>query len=302
MKRILIPIVVAASLVVLGASSQVDPEIQAAEVAASGTVEAVTPIWITSPYGDVLIESQVELRVKQHLKGDSAGLLTFSIPGGTLDGVTLETSHQNVIAVGDEVLALGNSGKWRAVRGGSAGYVPTGHTWGTSPVTYRVNPDNLYVTQAQAVAAVTFAANVWNTQGSPNIQLSYGGTTGGGSLTLDRTNNVFFRNDASGYIAETYWWWDSTGKLVDADIVYHENYSFSTHETPCTGYYVEAVGSHEFGHMLGLNHSPVPSATMWPYISACDTSVETLDPDDVAGIQFLYPTSLGSRRGKGHNK
>src|SRR5689334_21234755 len=103
-------------------------------------------------------------------------------------------------------------------------YVTNGHAWGTSTISYFVNPENLYVSPAEAIAGVQSAANVWNTQGGVNLQLAYAGTTSRNTLSLDYSNNVFFRNDSSGYIAETYWWWDGSGKLVDADIVFHENY------------------------------------------------------------------------------
>jgi hypothetical protein len=172
-------------------------------------------------------------------------------------------------------------------------YVTTGHAWGGSTVAYYVNPDNLYMSANDAIAGVQTAANAWNTQAGVNLQLVYAGTTSRSSLSLDYTNNVFFRNDSSGYIAETYWWWDGTGKLVDADIVYHENYRFYADSASCNGdgYYISSVGVHELGHALGLNHSSVDSATMWPSSNACDTSFLTLDADDIAGVRSLYPAA-----------
>jgi hypothetical protein len=170
-------------------------------------------------------------------------------------------------------------------------YATTGHKWGGTSVQYYVNPENLYVSAADAVASVQSAANAWNAQGGVDLKLVYAGTTNRNSLTLDYTNNVFFRNDSSGAIAEAYWWWDGTGKLVDADIVYHQNYKFYGSSSACNGdgYYIDSVGVHEFGHALGLNHSSVGSATMYPTANACDTSFMTLDADDISGLQSLYP-------------
>lgn len=171
-------------------------------------------------------------------------------------------------------------------------YATNGHTWATTSVPYYINPQNQYVTQNAAVAALQSAASAWNLQSNANVQLVYAGYTSGASLTMNRKNEVFFRNDASGAIAETYWWWDGTGHLIDADIIFHENYIFYTGNAGCTnGFYIENTGAHEFGHALGLGHSATDLATMWPYSYGCETTRETLDADDVAGIEALYPSS-----------
>ncbi len=173
-------------------------------------------------------------------------------------------------------------------------YSTNGHAWGTRVVSYYVNPTNLYVPNDVAVASIQTGAGVWNAQGNADVQLSYAGTTSRSSLSLDYTNNVFFRNDTSGAIAETYWWWDGTGRLVDADIVFHQNYKAYANGMPCAGdgYYIESTVAHEFGHALGLGHSAVETATMYPSVAACDVSFQTLDPDDVAGLKSLYPSAV----------
>lgn len=49
---------------------------------------------------------------------------------------------------------------------------------------------------------------------------------------------------------------------------------------------VETVALHELGHVLGLGHSSVPTAIMWPYIDPGST--KGLNSDDIAGIRALY--------------
>jgi hypothetical protein len=174
-----------------------------------------------------------------------------------------------------------------------AAYVSSGYNWGVKKVSFYVNPTNLYVSQANAITAIKAGASVW-TQSNASVQLSYAGTTNGSSAALNNKNEVFFRTDAPGAIAQTYWW-ANNGHLVDADIVFYENNGFVTHAEPCNGaYYIENTVAHEFGHALGLYHSPFATATMFATEGACETSKETLDPDDIAGILSLYPASTNA--------
>jgi len=53
------------------------------------------------------------------------------------------------------------------------------------------------------------------------------------------------------------------------------------------GFDLFTIVLHEFGHSLGLGHSAVASAVMFPFVSL-DTSNRILDPDDIAGIQAIY--------------
>ncbi|XP_047309433.1 metalloendoproteinase 5-MMP-like [Impatiens glandulifera] len=53
-----------------------------------------------------------------------------------------------------------------------------------------------------------------------------------------------------------------------------------------TGVDMETVALHELGHALGLGHSAVKEAIMWPYIGHGE--VKRLHVDDIAGIKALY--------------
>lgn len=178
-------------------------------------------------------------------------------------------------------------------------YSTMGHTWGTNQVVYYVNPQNLYVSDSAAIWAIQTAASAWHDQSGANIQLVYGGTTNGSSLVLNNKNEVFFRNDSTGYIGETYWWYDGSGHLVDADIVLHESYTYFAGSGCSGGIYIEDVAIHEFGHALGLGHSEVAATTMEPAMPGyCDTSQLTLEADDISGIRSLYPPTSSSSNGQ----
>lgn len=53
-------------------------------------------------------------------------------------------------------------------------------------------------------------------------------------------------------------------------------------------YDVETIALHEIGHLLGLAHSSVSGAVMFPTVSA-NATVRVLSADDVEGIRRLYP-------------
>uniref|UniRef100_A0A3P9PH21 Matrix metalloproteinase-9 n=1 Tax=Poecilia reticulata TaxID=8081 RepID=A0A3P9PH21_POERE len=60
----------------------------------------------------------------------------------------------------------------------------------------------------------------------------------------------------------------------------------------CTdlGYSLFLAAAHEFGHSLGLFHSTVRQAIMFPLISYVENF--SLDQDDIDGIQYLYSSNL----------
>ena len=146
------------------------------------------------------------------------------------------------------------------------GWSDVGHKWATTSISYYVNPQSIYVSPNAAISAVQQAAAGWSQQSRANVQLVYAGTTTGTSLTLNSKNEVFFRNGSNGgNVAETYYWWDGSGKLVDADIVFYEgSYQFYAGSGCSAGIYVENVAIHEFGHVLGIGHTAVGGATMAP--------------------------------------
>src|SRR3954453_7794074 len=100
-----------------------------------------------------------------------------------------------------------------------------------------------------------------------------------------------FRNASSGSAIATTYTWFSGSQMIDADIVFWDaGFQFFTGSSGCSGgFYIEDIAAHEFGHALGLGHSAATGATMYPSVSSCATGNRTLDADDIAGVEALYP-------------
>ena len=172
-------------------------------------------------------------------------------------------------------------------------YTFTGGTWASRQVPFYINPVNADgVADADVEAAITQGAANWSMQSNADFQFYYAGRTNGSALQNNGKNEVFFRNESNGgTIALTYWWTDSGGRLVDADIVYYDAaFKFFGGSTGCSGgIYIQDTGTHEFGHALGLHHSSVGGSTMYASTTWCSQNERTLDADDIAGIEALYP-------------
>jgi len=88
-------------------------------------------------------------------------------------------------------------------------------------------------------------------------------------------------------------------RIFDADIVTNTAYNWtSENEDPngsgCSNeFYIEGVQVHEIGHGLGLGHTNVGGATMFPSVSSCNNGPATIEADDANGILALYGSGGG---------
>ncbi len=88
------------------------------------------------------------------------------------------------------------------------------------------------------------------------------------------------------------------GQIIDADIMFNPDTSFSlSTTTPSDRYDLESVATHEVGHLLGLDHSNILSSAMFPTILAGVSFPRTIQLDDQIGLSTTYPTSTFSALG-----
>lgn len=80
--------------------------------------------------------------------------------------------------------------------------------------------------------------------------------------------------------------WD----IVEADVSFNEAVYTFVQGNPGRGYSadLESIAVHEFGHSLGLGHTPVNGATMYPSYDN-GTATRSLANDDIDGVCTLYP-------------
>jgi hypothetical protein len=166
----------------------------------------------------------------------------------------------------------------------------SGPVWAQAQTPYYINSANLDLAGSAAAAAVRAGADTWLLQAGA-FRFAYAGPSTQTTTTNDQINLVLFRDAANGSAIATTYWWSSGSRIIDADIVFWDGgFTFFAGTTGCSGgFYLEDIAAHEFGHVLGLGHSAVAGATMYPSVSSCNTGNRTLDPDDISGVRALYP-------------
>jgi hypothetical protein len=79
-------------------------------------------------------------------------------------------------------------------------------------------------------------------------------------------------------------------RMTDSDMVFNNAISFVRNGAACSNQYdMDGVATHELGHLVGLDHPDVFSATMYYAIGPCDMTKLSLDQSDIAGVTFIYP-------------
>ena len=90
----------------------------------------------------------------------------------------------------------------------------------------------------------------------------------------------------------------SDGSLRDADVLFNgRDFRFSTSGEP-GAFDVQAIATHELGHVAGFDHSGWSDAALYPWVEANDPLARGLSPDERGGLRSVYPaTNLGTIKG-----
>ncbi|MCH8006916.1 MAG: matrixin family metalloprotease [Planctomycetes bacterium] len=149
-----------------------------------------------------------------------------------------------------------------------------------------------------AIEAINRGADVWNNAGA-DFYINYLDTSTAQAFALDSVHLIYFEQAAGlgGQTVAATFFWCSGSNMIHWDIAFNDfNFNFWDGVTgACSGRFdIQAVAAHEFGHTLGLDHSPFNGATMFASVGACNLAPRTLHSDDIAGIEFIYGSGLTS--------
>lgn len=183
------------------------------------------------------------------------------------------------------------------------GLEPYPTAWETPCISIYLNEDGTDRMPFESVSdIVAKSVSAWNVPEVSSLRMFYAGLTnetrvGYNPYTTRNANIIVFRDDA----------WDedptimaltsvvfrnSSGKIYDADIEINTfQYAFGIVTPRSKGGLIDLQNTltHELGHVIGLDHSDVEDATMFPYSTNGVTYMQTLDDDDRAAIAAVYP-------------
>ena len=181
------------------------------------------------------------------------------------------------------------------------------------PIQWRMNPvTNSNVTGGREQAEVFRASfGAWQAVSTAAVVFSEGAAATATKQGLDCSNtistNLTTSDFASGAIALAFVFsFDSTGveptscqrniefagQILETDIVFNPDFPFSTSDvTPTTDFDLQAVATHEIGHLVGLDHTGLMRGTMFPFGDRGKNQDRVLSTDDQIGVSTIYPAS-----------
>jgi hypothetical protein len=161
--------------------------------------------------------------------------------------------------------------------------------WASVPVPVRVyTGGNTTINDGSGgVNATVNAVKAWTVVGSGTT--SSKSVRGQAPATIELNSNGKICNGSC--LAATLTGYYSGNIIYDADVYTNTRYSFtSSGETDgCSGEFdIDGIMVHEVGHVIGIGHSNVSGATMYPTVSSCNYNNRTLENDDRAAAADLY--------------
>ena len=164
--------------------------------------------------------------------------------------------------------------------------------WATTPVTVRVyNVGNSTISDGSGgVNATVSAIRVWGMISSSSTSSAAVRGSAPATIMLNTNGGICTSGCLAATLTGYYISQSGDDRIYDADVYTSTSHQFySSGESGCSGEYdINGVMAHEVGHVIGIGHSSVSGATMYPSVSACNTGNRTLSSDDFAARDNLY--------------
>ena len=203
---------------------------------------------------------------------------------------------------------------------GAHAYVPFRSTWPSGDIPLRLQLDASAATRIFPLIDGAMSWNVvaqsaledWNLQlGRSHFTSTISTTTFSARQEFDGLNQVSFSTNTYGLafspfeLAATLL--DNSDGLGDtvrsreADVIVNKSVVWNSFRGPARRPATEPISTdlrrvllHEFGHVLGLTHPDLatPRQNVASALNSFITDIETLQPDDIAGITYLYTTPI----------
>ena len=165
--------------------------------------------------------------------------------------------------------------------------VPTHLEWAPTafPLPYDVDR-KITARRPDAAAIIDRAFASWSSIADTSVRFEPRGMSNTLSTTTDGRIGVSLADDlfsGQGALAMTTYAFDkNSGHFTDADIIVDP-------ELLSGRYNLQLAMQHEVGHVLGLDHSGVISAVMYPYVPMGADAPSAFDSDDKIAIAMSYP-------------
>ncbi len=175
--------------------------------------------------------------------------------------------------------------------------------WNTPTLSWRLNktaPPG--IEDGSHAAALEHAFQAWEDLPGSKVRFNRKADTSSRNINtsdhilyFDGNNHSGFFPPGGGIVALTPISFDvGTGRILDADILFNSrDFDFATDGSPGR-YDLQDVASHEIGHFIGLDHSPLVSSTLWPFVAPRQWLHRSLSADDAAGGTAVMSNGLDS--------